>query len=215
MRYAKEHKEETRDRIVGQASERFRCDGLAAVGVRALMTEAGLTHGGFYGYFRSRDELVSAAVESALQGTYASLSAAVANVPVGGELDAFIDEYLSSAHHDHPEQGCAGVALAPEIAREDDATRAAFSIGIERIVSLLANQLPGGGTTKGRYARAHSVFSLMLGAMQLARTQHDRVHSSSILEQARYSARLLANTVSDDDPHDRQHDQKDGGVKAR
>ena len=196
MRYAKEHKEDTHDRIVEQASRRFRRDGLAAVGVRALMTEAGLTHGGFYGHFRSRDALVTSAIENALQETYASLSAAVANAPAGRGLDAFIEEYLSAAHRDHPDRGCAGVALAPEIAREDETTRAAFLAGIERIVSLLADQLPGGGPHSARCARAHPIFSLMLGAMQLARTERDTRSSALILEQARQSAEQLANCSS-------------------
>lgn len=192
MRYGKNHKREMRETIVRQAAARFRKDGLAAVGVRPLMTDAGLTHGGFYSHFASRDALVAEALESALGETLSSLTAAVAAAEPGKGLEAFIDSYLDPRHCTRPDKGCAGASLAPEIAREDEPVRRAFEQGIERIVLLLASQLPSRFNDAERRSRAHAIFAMLMGALQLARLALDPAEASAILSTARKSSLRLA-----------------------
>lgn len=193
LRYDKDHKEDVHRTIVEFASARFRKDGLAAVGVRKLMTEAGLTHGGFYGHFPSRTALVAEALASALDETLSSLTAAVTKAPEGKSLEAFVDSYLDPRHRDMPDRGCAGTSLAPEISRENSDAAAAFDTGLSRIVALLADQLPG-ETSKNevRTDRAWAVFSLLMGAIQLSRTRPVGQASDAILAAARNSALSLA-----------------------
>ena len=193
MRYDKDHKEDVHRTIVELASARFRKDGLAAVGVRKLMTEAGLTHGGFYGHFPSRTALVAEALASALDETLASLTAAVARAPEGKSLEAFVDSYLDPRHRDMPDRGCAGTSLAPEVVRENPEAGAAFDTGLSRIVALLAAQLPA-ETSKSAACteRAWVVFSLLMGAVQLSRTRPAGQASDAILASARNSALSLA-----------------------
>ena len=113
------------DRIVKIAAARMRRDGVNGVGVAELMQEAGLTHGGFYRHFGSRDDLVAEAVECALaQGSERAMSAAAR----GGKraFTAIVDGYLSLVHRDRPESGCAVAGLAEDVSRTDDRTRAAY-----------------------------------------------------------------------------------------
>jgi len=192
VRYAIDHKEETHRIIVKLASSRFRRDGLAAVGLRPLMADAGLTHGGFYAHFSSREELVAEAIGEALRETLNSLSEAVAEVPEGEGLEAFINAYLNSLHRDRPDRGCAGAALVEEMAREPAEVRRPFTEGIEAIVSVLADQLPPGGSEAERMNRAFGVFSLLMGALQLSRSVDDAGKSSAILQSGRLEALSLA-----------------------
>lgn len=195
MRYGKGHKAETRRTIIEQASTRYRRDGLSAVGLRALMTDAGLTHGGFYAHFPSRSDLIAEAVGAALQETFEALGEAVAKAPPGGGADAFIDAYLTTAHRDRPDRGCAGASLAAEIARENGEVRHRFTQGIDAIVRLLADQLPPGGTDQDRMNRASAVFSLLMGALQLSRAVEDPARSSEILTSGRHAAKSAAHAA--------------------
>lgn len=181
VRYRKGHKEGTRRTIIDQASTRYRQDGLSAVGLRGLMIGAGLTHGGFYAHFPSRADLIAAAIGAALQETFERLSDAVAKAAPNSGGEAFVDSYLSTVHRDRSDRGCAGAALAPEVARENSVVRKKFAEGIEVIVRLLAGQLPPGGTDGDRMNRAYGVFSLLMGALQLSRAVEDPVKSSEIL----------------------------------
>src|SRR5476649_2238364 len=113
MRYAKGHKEATRKQIARIASGRFRRDGIEAVGVAGLMAGAGLTHGGFYSHFSSKEELVCAANSDALHASRAELAKAGARDGLAGIVRA----YMKPAHRDRPERGCAFAALTSEIAR--------------------------------------------------------------------------------------------------
>jgi TetR/AcrR family transcriptional repressor of nem operon len=192
MRYEKGRRDETRGRILEAAATRFRKDGIEAVGIKSLMGEVGLTHGGFYAHFGSRDGLVAAAVGEALQDTLFSLQKAVDEAPADRKLDAFIDAYLSELHRERIDRGCAGAALAPEVARQPLDARVRFAAGLKRLVDLLADQLPPGGSSSVRAERGYGVFSGLMGALQLARAVDDRTLSDAILRQGRVVARLLA-----------------------
>lgn len=192
MRYEKGRREETRRRILDTAAARFRRDGIAGVGIKSLMGDLGLTHGGFYAHFPSRDGLVAETVGEALADTLATLKGAVAAATPGAELDAFIDAYLSGLHRARMDRGCAGAALAPEVARQSPEARARFTAGLGEIVDLLASQLPPGGTQERRRDRAYAMFAAMMGALQIARAVDDPSLSDSLLESGRAAARLIA-----------------------
>jgi TetR/AcrR family transcriptional repressor of nem operon len=181
MRYQKGHKEETKRHILEAASARFRRDGISAVGIKSLMGDVGLTHGGFYAHFPSKEGLVSEAIDEALAQTWGMLSREVGKAAKGEELKAFVHAYLGEFHRDHMAFGCAAAALAPEIARESREVRAAFTTGIGRIVDTLAQLLPGGGSPRRRRERAFTLFAAMMGTLQLARAVDDEELSGTIL----------------------------------
>src|SRR6187402_2233120 len=134
MRYTPDHKEATHRRIVETAAERFRKEGLEAVGVASLMADAGLTHGGFYSHFPSKEALVGEALIAAMEATFTRLSQAGET----GGIQGLIEYYLRPTHRDRPERGCVAAALAGEIARQPSKIRTAFNRGYERVTALIA-----------------------------------------------------------------------------
>ena len=191
VRYGKDHKGETRRRLVSHASARFRREGLNAVGLRALVADAGVTHGAFYAHFPSRAHLVAEAVASAFHGSSIALQGR-ADLHPGHELAAIVDGYLSEHHVTSCDEGCAAAALAPEIARESPAARAALVGGIDAIAALIAAALPVGGSEPDRLARGRIVFLGMMGVLQLARALDEPGAIRSLLADGRRSAMLLA-----------------------
>ena len=177
MRYEKGHKDTTRKRIVTFASKRFRRHGAKATGVTSVMEDAGLTHGGFYAHFGSKEELLRAAVAEAVDLTYERLSRCAA----AGGLEAMVRDYLGEWHIAKPEQGCAFAALMPEIARSSPATRRALAEKLQDFFDLIAEHLPG-DDLQARQRRAFALFGMMMGTLQLARTVPGRRQSGQILE---------------------------------
>jgi len=180
MGHSKAQKTKTHKRIISIASKRFREKGLARVGIAELMKEAGLTVGGFYKHFDSRDDLVDEAVSSAFGGWKRRVDAAKAGGP-SVSLAKLIDDYLDEAHRDNPGTGCAFSALAPEIARSDKQTRALTSEQVRNDIQLIAGLLPGKDKSRAR-SRAILTFSALVGAMSLARAVSDEGLSREILE---------------------------------
>ena len=179
MGHSKAEKTETHKRIVKIASKRFREDGLAGVGIAELMKEAGLTVGGFYKHFDSRDDLVAEAVSSAFGAWKRRVDVAASGGPAVSYAK-LIDEYLNEAHRDNPGTGCAFSALAGEIARGDKRTRAFASEQLEKDLQLIAGLLPGKDKHAARL-KAILTMSSLVGAMSLARAVSDRELSSEIL----------------------------------
>jgi TetR/AcrR family transcriptional regulator, transcriptional repressor for nem operon len=142
MGHSRAEKAKTHKRIVSIASKKFREEGLAGVGIAELMKEAGLTVGGFYKHFDSRDDLVAEAVSSAFGGWKRRVDAAASGGP-SVSLAKFVDNRLNEAHRDNPGTGCAFTALAPEIARSDKRTRAVTSEQVGNDIQLIATLLPG------------------------------------------------------------------------
>lgn len=194
MRYARGHKEEVRRAILEKASVRFREDGIGATGIKTLMGDAGLTHGGFYAHFSSRDAIVSDASEEGVRASLAFLRRLVAKAGAGGPLEAVITGYLSKEHLADMGGGCAGAALAPEIARQPEQTRRRFMAGMMLIAEFLADFLPEGGEEQERLRRAFALYALMQGALQLARVALDQNTGDMILEGAKANALLLVRT---------------------
>ena len=180
MGYSKAQKEKTHKRIVAIASKRFREKGLAGLGIAELMKEAGLTVGGFYKHFDSRDELVAEAVSSAFGDWQRRVDAAASGGPPVSYAK-LIDDYLSDAHRRNPGVGCVFSALAPEIARSEKRTRALTSEQVRKDIDLLAGLLPDKNKRAAR-SRAILTFSALVGAMALARAVSDESLSREILK---------------------------------
>jgi len=183
MGYSRTEKNRTHKRIVAIASKRFRESGLAGIGIADLMKEAGLTVGGFYKHFKSRDDLVAEAVGSAFGFWKRQLNAAASGGPPLSSAK-LIDDYLNEAHRDNPGTGCAFSALAPEIARTGKRIRSLATEQIRNDIDLLAGLL-GGSDGKGNAAarsKAILVFSALVGAMVLARAVSDEPLSREILK---------------------------------
>ena len=179
MGYSKAQKARTHKRIVAIAAKRFREKGLAGFGIAELMKEAGLTVGGFYKHFDSRDDLVAEAVNSAFGGWKRRVEAAKSSgLPVSYEK--LIDEYLNEAHRDNAGTGCVFSALAPEIARSDKRTRAITSEQVRNDIQLIAALRASRDKHTAR-SKAILTFSALVGAMSLARAVSDEVLSREIL----------------------------------
>jgi TetR/AcrR family transcriptional repressor of nem operon len=178
MRYAPEHNEETRERILEAASRLFRKHGIAAVGLAKIMAEADLTVGTFYTHFKSKEALLREALLRSLQDRNAELGQAL----LGGDLEMAVRAYLSPEHRDAPGTGCPVAALASEVARHPRATRDTFAAHIEPSLDVLAELLSARrGKEVGR-ADAAAFLGLLIGTLQLARATPDRRESSAILE---------------------------------
>lgn len=182
MRYEKGRKGESRRHIIDAASQRFRRDGIAATGLAAVMADAGLTNGAFYPHFGSKAQLVRESVNHALMLQADQVGEALAQ----GGVDAVIDLYLSVAHRDTPEIGCASAALLPEVAREPEETQAMYRKGLARLTERLTPSLAGGAGS------AQALLALLLGTLQMARaTRGDEVLSRQILLSGAQAARQL------------------------
>jgi TetR/AcrR family transcriptional regulator, transcriptional repressor for nem operon len=183
MRYRRDHKENTHRRVVEVAAARFRKEGLDGVGVATLMGDAGLTHGGFYSHFVSKEALIEEVIEAGMNETLARIIEA----SKGGGIEAFIRFYLRPSHREHPERGCPAAALGPEIARHSKATRSAFTRKLRRMISHIESLLPNPNTET-----AQAIFATLVGALQLARTVSDSELSDQLLKAGQAAALILA-----------------------
>ena len=189
MRYDKGHKDETRRHILDVASAQFRESGIAAVGLAGIMSEAGLTNGAFYTHFASKEELVQEVLTDALTRRAERHKA---NLENGVAVETVIRDYLSTRHRDHAGTGCPTAALVGEIARHPRATRDAFTGKVCDLVALMAEQIRQ-GTAEERRRKAITIYSIMVGALQLARAVNDKKLSDEILENAADAAVAIAN----------------------
>lgn len=168
-------KSASHERIVKAAAARIRRDGVGAVGVAELMHEAGLTHGGFYRHFGSRDDLIAEAVEAALAHGSRRAEAAAQYGTEG--LAATIDAYLSPLHRDKPETGCAVAALPTDIARSNPRSRTAYTGQVRRYLDLFGRLTPAGDP-----GDPHLILAALVGAIALARAVDDPSLSDEILQ---------------------------------
>ena len=179
MGYSQAQKEKTHKRIVAIASKRFREKGLAGFGIAELMKEAGLTVGGFYKHFDSRDELVVEALSDAF-GVWQRQKDTAESSGQSLSFEKLIDDYVNDVHRKNPGAGCAFSALAPDIARSDKRTRALTSDQVKADLDLIAGLLPGRNKRAAR-SKAILTFSALVGAMSLARAVSDEALSHEIL----------------------------------
>jgi len=183
MRYPKEHKDQTRRRVVEVAAARFRREGLDKVGVASLMSEAGLTHGGFYSHFDSKEALIEEVFASGMEENFRRLAEASEQ----GGIEGLINRYLRAGVREHPERSCPAGALGSEIHRHSKGARTAFARKLERTVAKIRELLPV--TNKDR---AEAIFAVLVGTIQLARAVPDLAQSDRLLESGKAAALALA-----------------------
>lgn len=180
MGHSQAQKAETRRRVLALASQHIRTEGLPALAIGRLMESAGLTHGGFYGHFNSREALVEAALEQALADGEAAALKAASGAPKAASV---VRGYLSKAHRDNPAVGCAIASLVTDVARLEAPARAIMMRKMERYVSQIAEAAEGASEDA-----AWAAWSTMLGAIQLARLFVDDPRSDKILSAGRKAA---------------------------
>src|SRR5882672_7684385 len=180
MRMSREETAKTRQRIVDAASAEFRKQGIAATGLAEIMAAAGMTHGGFYRHFKSKDELV--AETTAAEKLKRKLLSAASK----GGIKSVVGTYLSIAHRDHPQQGCPLAALGSELANADKRTRRAATCGLNTLIDAIAGLT---AERKPEVARERALVAVatMVGAMTIARVVDDPQLSKAILHSAEAS----------------------------
>ncbi len=185
MRYSREHKLETHARIVKRASVRLREKGAHGIGVADLMKDAGLTHGGFYAHFDSREALVIEAFAYAMDRSTERWRRLGEQTSPDKRLAAIVDSYLTPVHRDDPGHGCAVPTLGAEIARESPKTRKAFAAKLEQMVDMLAEQIPPALPRKTARRQAMAAIATMMGTLVLARIAGNGEFSDEILAAGR------------------------------
>ncbi|CAN7246282.1 TetR/AcrR family transcriptional regulator [Bradyrhizobium sp. LjRoot220] len=184
MRYSKEHKQETHARIVKKASVRLRERGAHGIGVADLMKEAGLTHGGFYAHFDSREALVIEAFAYAMDRSTERWRKIAEETQPEKRLTTVVDSYLSPLHRDDPGHGCAVPALGAEIARESAKTRKAFAAKLEAMIDVMADQILDVPRKSAR-KQAVAALATMMGTLVLSRIAGNGEFSDEILATGR------------------------------
>jgi len=184
MRYSAQHKQQTRQRIVRAAAQRFRSRGTEGATIGTLMHDLCLTHGGFYRHFGSKEELFIEAFGESLNELSHKMLSALEHAPRGGELEALISRYLSVEHSGDVAGGCPVAALATEVARRPPKTRAALLQILKSHMAQAAKFIPG-ATEEERERKARVLFSGMAGTLNMARVIVDEHQRRQFLEDAR------------------------------
>ena len=184
MRYSREHKQETHARIVKKASVRLREKGAHGIGVADLMKEAGLTHGGFYAHFDSREALVIEAFAYAMDRSTERWRKIAGETPPEKRLATIVETYLTPVHRDDPGHGCAVPTLGAEIARESLKTRKACAAKLEQMIEMMADQVLDVPRKTAR-KQAVAALSTMIGTLVLSRIAGNGEFSDEILAAGR------------------------------
>src|SRR5258708_29145541 len=171
MKKTATRKDESHERIVRAAARAIRKHGYEGLGVAQVMKEAGLTHGGFYAHFDSRDALLAEAADRAGAESIENLSRAAGAAKPGEELGTFVDSYLSDRHLHAPEQGlgCAVAASGSEVPRQPPEVRRAATRRIKDLIGLVERQMPGWGKA-GNRDKAIAILGCLVGARLIARS---------------------------------------------
>jgi TetR/AcrR family transcriptional repressor of nem operon len=184
MPWSKDHKQQTRRKIVDAAAAAFRARGASGAGLTDVMKLAGLTHGGFYAHFKSKDELIAAALKSVHTARIARFKEMSAESFDGSGLTTAVDNYLTSRHREHPESGCAIATLGAELGREDGHARHQLNEIAQGWLEQFAQCAPA-PNAKGRRRQATGTFAAMIGGLILARAVGDPHESDRILADVR------------------------------
>jgi AcrR family transcriptional regulator len=192
MRYSKDHKQATRQRILEAAGRRFKQDGIDGAGLATVMSDAGLTNGAFYAHFSSKEDLVANVLAEQLRAQRQSLDAEPSD---RAGLEAFVRSYLSPEHRNQFADGCPSAALLDEIARRPADTRDVFTEEVMGVVDDIAARINPTDVEAGR-VDALAVFGLMVGTLQLARTLTDRQLSDRLLDRGVETALKLLDEVA-------------------
>lgn len=186
MRYGSEHKAETRQRVLREAAKAIREQGVDRIGVSQIMARAGLTHGGFYAHFTSKEDLISETLGYMFDDQHAAFLAHLDEPDVHQALIRFVEGYVSMAHRNSTERGCPIPSLAGQIPQLSDAARETFLSGTERLKEGLASLLKRAGKD---YADTLAVVVIaeMVGAVSLARMERDDAGAEKLLKAIRRS----------------------------
>ncbi len=198
MRYPPDHKQRTRVRILDAAARAFRRQGYHAAGVDGVMEEAGLTAGGFYAHFASKQELLAEALTYASKAVEPLREAGLEGLSGRAWIDVFLDRYLSMGHCLKAEDGCPLVAMVSEVARADAPVKKRFeSMVVELCDQLEANAYGSGQGTGTARERSMAAMALCVGGLGLARAVHDEALAERILASCRTQARALLYGAAD------------------
>jgi TetR/AcrR family transcriptional repressor of nem operon len=184
MRYGPEHKMRTRDHIVRNAARKLRAEGLSGPGVASVMKASGLTVGGFYKHFRSKDELLADSIAEAFSESSEKVYSSLQNLPREDRWKALVRLYLSPEHCDHPDSGCPVAALAPEMARTKLGVRKRISGLIKDRAERWVEFMPGRTATE-RLQNFSVILSAMAGAVSVARILTDPGDRQKVLADMR------------------------------
>jgi TetR/AcrR family transcriptional repressor of nem operon len=184
MRYQPGHKAETHQKIVKDASERVRAEGLSGAAVSAVMRDAGLTHGGFYKHFASKDALLVESLKEGFREIIDTLVCAAEQAPLGEAWKAIVKTYLRPEMCEYPEHGCPLATLAPELARVDRRMKPQIVAELVNYKSHMVPFMPGRRTTDKERA-FFAIFSTMIGAIEIARLLPDPAIREKVLGSAR------------------------------
>jgi len=186
MRYVKGHGLQTRNRIVERASRALRQSGADGMSVADLMKLAGLTHGGFYSHFESREALVIDAFTLAMDRTVAQWTSLTKAMPIEQRFEVFVDAYLTPKHRDDRAQGCVLPALGTDIARSSKQARRIFARKLDEMIDVVARLFPEKSPKEARQI-ATGALATMMGSIALARAVGDKKLSDEILEAGRHT----------------------------
>jgi TetR/AcrR family transcriptional repressor of nem operon len=184
MRYDADHKQRTHDKVLKAAARTIRAKGPDRVAVADVMADVGLTHGGFYAHFASKDDLIAAAIGQMFTESRERLTRETDGRPPAQALSNYIDFYLSPSHRDARRSGCPVAALASDLPRLSAKARAQFAAGRRRLALALGGLLERCGH-RDAAAEASSMFAELLGALSLARMEADAESSDAILDDSR------------------------------
>jgi TetR/AcrR family transcriptional regulator, transcriptional repressor for nem operon len=184
MRYSPEHKAEVHRKIVKDASRRVRAEGLSGAAVAAVMRDTGLTHGGFYKHFENKDELVMESLREAFRDIGDKLVHVAEQSRSEAAWKAIVKSYLSPEYCDHVERGCPLPALAPEMARVDETMRSQVFTELVNYRDRMLPFMPGRRTADKERA-FFAIFSMMIGAVEIARMMPDRAAKEKVLASTR------------------------------
>ena len=184
MRYRPEHKAEVHQKIVKDASHRVRAEGLSGAAVAAVMRDTGLTHGGFYKHFGNKDELVMESLREAFRDIGDKLVGAAERSRSEAPWKAIVKSYLSLEYCDHAERGCPLPALAPELARVDETMKSQVLAELVKYRDRMLPFMPGRRTADKERA-FFVIFSMMIGAVEIARMMPDRAAQEKVLSSTR------------------------------
>lgn len=190
MRVSRAQAEANRETVINVASRLFREHGFDGIGLKDLMKGAGLTQGGFYKQFESKDDLAALASRRAMESATRRWSSAAASST--DPLQGVIDLYLSAGHRGDPGDGCPLVALGSDAARQSADVRKPFQDGIKAHLQILEELLPAGGDDDNTARKAQAMLALLVGAVTLSRIVTDEKLADSLLETAAAEARRLA-----------------------
>jgi TetR/AcrR family transcriptional repressor of nem operon len=188
MRYGAEHKQKTRERVLQEAAKAIRLEGPHQVGVAGVMSRAGLTHGGFYAHFKSKDDFVAEAIGQMFVESGGRLAAETEGRTPAEGLRSYINFYLSRSHRDSRESGCPLPFLAADAPRLTGQARERFAAGVAGLRAGLAARLAELGVDHAE-DEASSMLSELVGALSLARAEPDLAASDAILRRSRAALR--------------------------